>query len=69
MKVSYVVGQRTREHSFASMYRVYSVSTDNISMGIYEVYYTLHWRRFMIDYSCVLLMSDGVNVSLDASIP
>jgi hypothetical protein len=51
---------RTSKHSFVSVYRVYSVSTDTILMWIFEVQYNIQSRWFTIDYLCVLFVRDDI---------
>jgi hypothetical protein len=43
---------QTIEQHFVSVYRVYSVSIDNILMWVCEVWYTLQGRLFTIDCVC-----------------
>jgi hypothetical protein len=47
------------EQSFVSVYRVSSVSTDNILMWICGVLYAIRGTRFTVDYLCVLFLRDS----------
>jgi hypothetical protein len=58
MNVSYEVGEERASSRLWSVYRVYSVSIDNILMWIYEVWYSTRW--FTIVYVRVLSVGDGV---------
>jgi hypothetical protein len=47
------------EQCFFLVYRVSSVSTDNILMWICGMLYAIRSRRFTVDYLCVLFLGDG----------
>jgi hypothetical protein len=51
----------TSEQSFISVYRVYSVSIDNIFMWIYEAYYILYKEDSFLCYSWEMAINVGLS--------
>jgi hypothetical protein len=52
---------------YFSMYRVYSVNTDNILKLIYEILCTIKRRLFTTEYLCMLFLGDSVKRRLVVS--
>lgn len=55
------ISSRTSEHSFVSVYKVYSLNTDNISCIVYYI------KKTVYDYLRVFSSEMALNVGLDLS--